>query len=562
MRYYISPTGSDSNDGLTPSSAFLTLSQAHTACSAGDIIELTGGTFSASNFVADITKDNITIIGQNQGIDPNTGQRGEESNIAGYVDPMITFYGDNCEINGIEFSGSAHRTIRYSGCTGMKIRYNIIGNNSTRRYYIYGLNSPEAEISYNKMYGCYYGMNIVGQCDNTKIHHNYLSDISGYFVCGISVSTGNGSVVLDGVEIYENTIWDLKNSGCGIIVGGGTGASGKFENSKIYNNYIYQCECSSEQTNGIVFASLVYDCEIYGNTIKNLDTPIYSYWQVHGSNIYNNKFINCQVAIRFDNYYNAASSQGEIIITDNHVESDPKMFAWNWGQFFIVGMGIPTTISGNRVFYKSGVVGSEVNKIWGDDWVGGSCYGVMVYGSKLDDLTITDNQFYMGKTVAAQTYIDDGNTKTIDVDYTRPYGVVLFTVSTAGTLPSGADITIKNNKIYDSIDGGGVALRDSVNNLWGQIPANVTTDLTQNVFNNCKNGVTGGAGTIADAKVSQWGNGSKPSGGLADPSTGTVANGVGSIVSSGVYFDPVDTTIYRNNAIAIFRPLGTDIKSV
>ena len=61
--------------------------------------------------------------------------------------------------------------------------------------------------------------------------------------------------------------------------------------------------------------------------------------------------------------------------------------------------------------------------------------------------------------------------------------------------------------------------------------------ITGNDFTGCEYGVTSTA-PVVDARSNWWGNGSGPSGGVADPTTATLANGTGALVSEHVRFDP------------------------
>lgn len=135
-------------------------------------------------------------------------------------------------------------------------------------------------------------------------------------------------------------------------------------------------------------------------------------------------------------------------------------------------------------------------------------------GGKLKNIEITDNKFYdLGK--------DD-----------KYYGIMLERLATG----DGYAAVIKGNEFYNIDSGFGVIITgDSANVL----VENNNFELTVTEYGVAVQDVV--INGPADARNNWWGDNSGPSGGVADPVTGTIANGSGGKVSENVRFDPWTT---------------------
>ena len=288
--YYVSNTGSDSNDGLSPTTAFETLQQAADLVVAGDVVFVDNGTYTGFDLrssngtsVSPITfmamGDNVIINAPDPGSARNDNINIENSDyviVDGFIvkdapDPgngIRVVTSDNCIIRNTFCDNNFNRGI-FTGFTDDILIENNTCINTTREHGIYVSNSSDRPIvRYNECYG------------NTKIGIHMNGDLS---------SGGDG--IISDAQIYGNILHD-NNLAAGINMDG-------LENPIVYNNLIY----NNHTSQGIALfggstgdgAITTSGAKIYNNTII---VPSDGRWGIlvrNGSNvnteIYNNIII-------------------------------------------------------------------------------------------------------------------------------------------------------------------------------------------------------------------------------------------------------------------------------
>lgn len=111
-------------------------------------------------------------------------------------------------------------------------------------------------------------------------------------------------------------------------------------------------------------------------------------------------------------------------------------------------------------------------------------------------------------------------------------GVYFYNISTLTV----QDNTIKNcadNGVYIDGDQSGCTINNN------------------SIYGNINYGIDNNTPSIIDATGNWWGDAGGPSGGVADPCTGTLANGSGDVVSANVHFDPWLHTDPRINILKL-----------
>lgn len=133
---------------------------------------------------------------------------------------------------------------------------------------------------------------------------------------------------------------------------------------------------------------------------------------------------------------------------------------------------------------------------------------------------------------------DGGNT--VSAPTTEPKIAFLYLRTldpTYGPLPSVGTVRCNQNSFVDA--EAGIVVYDTVNDVYGGLPATFTADMRNNTYENCDWGVHSGTGGITDGRSSFWGSPTGPSGDVPDPVVpGVFANGSGSEVSVQVRFTP------------------------
>jgi hypothetical protein len=305
--YYVSNSGNDNADGLTPSTSWATVSKVNgSSFSPGDSIlfmrgdiwseqllipgsgSANGGyiTFGAygtgnkpvfdgtgvtlpTNFglIRGSTKNYIIIENirvQDVGIENSA--RNENTGIGFYGSDHVIV--QDCEVNHIESAG-----IKMNICTNITAARNDVSltnvNSSSEQISFSGVNT--FEIKYNKSYtnannsvgsapgGA--GIDVKSGSKNGSIHHNEVWDIGG----------GNNGIYVDAfdkdefnIEVYSNYVHDCNSAGFQIASEHG----GDLHNITVHHNIVSNCK-----RGGFAFHNVwpeegdVYDIFIYNNTV-------------------------------------------------------------------------------------------------------------------------------------------------------------------------------------------------------------------------------------------------------------------------------------------------------
>jgi len=227
--YHVSPTGSDSNNGLTNTTPFKTLSKSVSSLKSGDTLFL-NGTFNETlnlNSKSGSTGNPITISNL-PGTKPVVNGQYTRSTIllnnAKYIN-----------LNGITFTYSSSYGLESDGSNNISINH--------------------CETSYSKNGGFIFrnGSNI--SVDNSNIHH---SNQLGTSASHEAVSFAN----IDGFEIQNSQIHD----------GGEEGVDAKYGsiNGKIHHNKVYSNRGPNIYIDGASFID-IYNNEVYITTTTSND---------------------------------------------------------------------------------------------------------------------------------------------------------------------------------------------------------------------------------------------------------------------------------------------------
>jgi len=282
--YYVSNTGNDSNNGLTPATAFLTLQHAADIVIAGDIVRVANGTYvgfdlrnksgTSTNPITFMATGNNVVINQKGPIrdDIINIENADYVIIDGFTardapgngNGVRVVESDHCVVRNCFCDNNAERGI-FTGFTDDILIENNVCTNSIDEHGIYVSNSSDRPIiRYNECYGNNsIGIHMNADADaggdgiisDAQIYGNILHDNNGaaginldgavnaviynnliynnHFSQGIALFQGNGAVVSSGAKIYNNTIIVPSDGRWGILVKAGANA-----NTEVYNNII------------------------------------------------------------------------------------------------------------------------------------------------------------------------------------------------------------------------------------------------------------------------------------------------------------------------------------
>jgi parallel beta-helix repeat protein len=253
--YYVSTSGSNSNNGLSPDSAFETLQFAANTISAGDSVIALPGDYEGFDLRdVDGTETNPIVfkaLGDNVRITSRNPRTNDGINLEGPDWVVIDgFTVEGVPRNGIRLVTAEHITIKNNTClnnsrgilTGF-VDYVVIENNlcanSWDEHGIYHSNSGDHPIiRYNTCYennGC--GIHMNG--DSTMGGDGLITDaiIEGNIIYGNGDAGGSG-INCDGVadsRIFNNLIYDNHASGISLYK---IDAKHGAYNTKVYNNTV------------------------------------------------------------------------------------------------------------------------------------------------------------------------------------------------------------------------------------------------------------------------------------------------------------------------------------
>jgi parallel beta-helix repeat protein len=255
--YYVSTSGSNSNTGLSPDSAFATLQYSANIIYAGDSVLVLPGDYAGFDLRGvDGTESNPIVfkaMGDNVRITSNNPQTNDGINLEGPDWVVIDgFTITGVPRNGIRLVTAEHITIKNNTClnnsrgilTGF-VDYVVIENNvcaySWDEHGIYHSNSGDHPI-----------------IRNNTCHHN-----NG---CGIHMngdeSMGGDGLITDAI-VEGNIIYENGNAG-----GSGINCDGVAD-SKIFNNLLYENHAGGISLYRIDASYGSYNTKVYNNTIIN-----------------------------------------------------------------------------------------------------------------------------------------------------------------------------------------------------------------------------------------------------------------------------------------------------
>jgi len=283
--YYISSTGSDTNDGLSEGKAFKSIQHATSVCTTGDTVFVTEGEYSgfdhrdvsgtAEKPIVYKALGEVKII--NAGPVRNDGINIENAN---YIEI------DGFNSSNMSGSGNGIRLVNADNC----IVRNCVCDKNAERGIFTGF-TDKIVIEYNKCSNSVeeHGIYVSNSSDNAIIRFNECFGNNG---CGIHMN-GDLSMGEDGInhspQIYNNYIHD-NNHAAGINLDG-------VHSPLIYNNILY----NNHSSQGIVLfkqdgAIVSHAGKIFNNTII---VPIDGRWGIllqdganDGTEIFNNIIIN------------------------------------------------------------------------------------------------------------------------------------------------------------------------------------------------------------------------------------------------------------------------------
>lgn len=284
--YYVSPTGDDSNDGLTAETPKLSLGIS-ASLTAGDTLNLMPGTHTVGklrlNTTAGTAANHITITGDSGAIVDAMGGYGVEIKKYGVA---LGYY----DISGFEIkNGTDGFYIEApSGIAGTNITHDINIHDMTIHDVEQGFDIREIGTVHQDVYNI-----TISNCDiydfdnsgvyshgtkNAYIHDNHIynSTVSGAILLGVGYTLYDSTV-------ENNTIENvLGNAGFYSISG-----SADTYNVTVNNNTI-----RDNQGRGIRFDYRAYDMEINNNTVTNMSYALNLYPDTH-STTRNNTFTDC-----------------------------------------------------------------------------------------------------------------------------------------------------------------------------------------------------------------------------------------------------------------------------
>ena len=362
--YYISNSGNDSNNGISPSSPKKSLQKTINLCKPGDIVLLKRGDrwedINRLTFPESGTSSNyITVSAYDKGNKPLiVGSRSDETILIDkdfvkldnlHIQCRDNLYGllisgnseraiiSNCKVEAVDRSPSSGRTDHaiFYGKNGTT--HPIIINNevSGARWGISSSGYPYTEKNGKPNHNVYGGL-----IENNKILNTATSSYSGND--GLQIARGDYHNIIvrkntitqwsdDGIDTYlgfniiieHNTLTNPRNTAanaikCGGVARGGNENPAGRKSSGIIVRYNTIHDINLKKSNHAINTNDGGDAEIYGNLAYNISG---SGCQISGNidkyEIYNNTFVNCNYGV---SCYTTGSNAGEIYLTNNIIE--------------------------------------------------------------------------------------------------------------------------------------------------------------------------------------------------------------------------------------------------
>jgi parallel beta-helix repeat protein len=298
--YYVSESGSNSNNGLTPQTAFETLQYAADMVSAGDSVLVLEGNYVGFDIRTEGTQNSPIVfkaIENNVVIDQRNSDTPDGINIENTSRIIV---------DGFEVKDQPRAGIRAAVSDFITIKNNYCYNNY--RWGIFTGFTDDITIENNS---CSYstdehGIYVTNSSDRPIIRNNHSFNNNG---CGIhmngDISMGGDGIISDAV-VEGNTIHDNG-------VGGGSAINmDGVQDSEIFNNLIYNNHATGIAMYQIDGGDASKNNKVYNNTIIQPSDGRWNIIAVNGSTgntLYNNILINHH-SFRGSIAIDAASSTG------------------------------------------------------------------------------------------------------------------------------------------------------------------------------------------------------------------------------------------------------------
>jgi len=281
--YYVSESGSNSNNGLTPQYAFATLQYAADLVSAGDSVLVMDGNYigfdirtngTQSSPIVFKTIENDVVIDEQNSVTP---------------DGINIENADWIVIDGFKVMDQQRAGIRI-----VLSDFVVIRNNNCHNNYRWGIFTGFTDDILIENNTCSYstdehGIYVSNSSDRPIIRNNHCFNNT---VCGIHM---NGDISMGGDGIISNAVVEgniIHDNG----VGGGSAINmDGVQDSEIFNNLIYNNHATGIAMYMINAAEGAKNNKVYNNTIIN---PTVTRWNIlmnngsPGNTIYNNILIN------------------------------------------------------------------------------------------------------------------------------------------------------------------------------------------------------------------------------------------------------------------------------
>lgn len=281
--YYVSESGSNNNNGLSPQTSFATLQFAANRVSAGDSVMVLGGNYigfdirtsgsQSSPIVFKAIENDVVIYQRN----------------AGTPDGINVENADWIVIDGFEVKDQPRAGIRI-----VLSDFVVVKNNNCHNNYRWGIFSGFTDDITIENNICSYstdehGIYVSNSSDRPIIRNNHSFNNNS---CGIHM---NGDISMGGDGIISNALIEgniLHDNGYG---GGSALNMDGVQDSKIYNNLIYNNHATGIALYRIDGGDASKNNKVYNNTIVH---PADGRWAIlivdgsTGNTLYNNIFIN------------------------------------------------------------------------------------------------------------------------------------------------------------------------------------------------------------------------------------------------------------------------------
>lgn len=363
--YYVKKNGNDSNNGLSASLPFLTISKAVSEADAGDMIFIGAGTYDESiNFSSSGTSDNkIYLIGDITG--KYSGDAGEVIINATSSNAIKIDGYDYITIYGIKLKNSSSAGIYIANAGNINFVNNIVEANTSKAVDIENSNNisiKDGDILSNG-YGVYVNnssaLNIVN--NNFSQNNNYALQIlssSNIDIKFNAISSNSGTgVIFSGSSVidFKNNVVNSNQQGIKII----ENSQGNIENNKIYSNSGDGIYCDNSTGNvlknnlvylnglGVKLINICRNSSFYSNTVyNNTNEGVLIEANSSGNDLKDNIINNNYIGIKITNststtetynnvYNNSASDYSGIDKDDTSISSDPKFVNAGSGDFHL-----------------------------------------------------------------------------------------------------------------------------------------------------------------------------------------------------------------------------------